>query len=161
MYDPYRVRQQSALLFVLKGLLPYTRENLLLAFKPNAFFNELEKISYYKRKNLENALRQAERQKLVERDDRIIKLTQLGERTIRPFVAEQLPNGSKLMVVFDIPESRASVRARFRRVLKRWRFDQIQKSVWVTAYDHRQSIKEIIAELDIEKYVKIYECASI
>ena len=161
MYKTYKVRRQSALLFVIKGLIPYTRENMMLAFKPNLFFNELEKISRYKKVSLENAFREAQRQKLIEREANVVRLTQLGEKIIRPYTAQQLSNEAKLMVIFDIPEDMAQVRARFRRILQSWQFKQIQKSVLVTSYDHSQSVKELIIELDVGSYVKLYECVTI
>lgn len=161
MYDHHKVRQPGALIFILKGLIPYTRENVMLAFKPNLFFNELEKISRYKKKTLEAALRQAEKQGLIEREANVIHLTDKGKGVVRPFVAEHLPDKARLMVIFDIPEERAIVRAQFRRVLQSWHFNQVQKSVWITSYDHKQSVKEIVLELDIVGYVELFECVLI
>ena len=151
------VKQKSALIFILKGLIPYTRENMMLAFKPNLFFNELEKISRYKRRTLEIAMREAEKQRLIERDTKVIRLTEEGRKTVRPFVAKHLPNNAALMVIFDIPEDMATTRARFRRILLSWNFKQMQKSVWITSYDHKASVKELVAELGIENYVEMYE----
>lgn len=161
MYNHPKVRQSNALVFVLKGLIPYSRENMLLAFKPNLFFNELEKISRYKRSTLEVALRQAKKQELIEREANVVRLTNKGKRIVRPFVAERLANKARLMVIFDIPENMATVRAQFRRILRSWHFNQVQKSVWVTSYDHRQSVKEVVSELDISGYVELFECALI
>lgn len=152
-------RHQSALVFVLKGLIPYTQENLMLSFKPNLFFNELEKISRYKRRTLEDALRAAQRQKLIEQEADIVRLTNAGIKIIQPFIAEHLPKGAKLMVIFDIPEDMAVVRAKFRRILKDWHFQQAQKSVWVTSYDHKSSVKEVVSELGLSAYVQLYECS--
>lgn len=134
---------------------------MMLAFKPNLFFNELEKISKYKRKTLEAAMREAEKQKLIKRDERIVHLTDKGRRTVQPFVAGRLPNGAALMVIFDIPEDRAVVRARFRRILQSWSFRQVQKSVWLTPYEHKELVKEVIEELGIESYVELYECSPV
>lgn len=161
MYSNYsrRGNPQSALLFVLKGLIPYTKENMMLAFKPNTFFNELEKISRYKKWTLEKAFYEAQRQKLIEKDANIVKLTEAGKKIVRPFVAQRLANGAKLMVIFDIPEDRSVVRARFRRILKQLSFEQVQKSVWITPYDHEDSVKEIVSELELQDYVQLYECS--
>ena len=160
-YNGYKVRRQSALITVLKALIPYSHENLMLAYKPNAFFNELEKTSSYKRKTLENAMRQAETQNMIKREANLIRLTDKGHEITRPFVAKKLPRGARLMVIFDIPEDMAVLRARFRRILQSWKFEQIQKSVWVTDYDHKSSIKEIVDELELHPYVILYECAVI
>lgn len=161
MYLDRKLRRDSALVFILKALIPYTEENIMLAFKPNLFFNELEKISRYKRQTLEKALREAERLKLAEKHESVIRLTRAGQEIIRPFIAQKLSGEAKLMVIFDIPEGMAVVRARFRRTLVAWHFHQIQKSVWITSYDHKPSVRKIVSELGITDYVKLYECALI
>ena len=154
-------RQMSALIFVLKGLIPYTRENMMLAFKPNAFFNELEKISRYKKWTLQKAYYQAQKEKLIQKQADVLRLTAAGKKIVRPFIAEKLPEGAKLMVIFDIPEDKSTLRARFRRVLNEWGFKQVQKSVWVTSYDQKEPVKELVAELELDQYVELFECASI
>lgn len=154
-----QTKQRSALIFVVKGLIPYSRENMLLAFKPNVFFNELEKISEYKRWTLEKAYYEARRQKLIKSDANVIHLTEAGQKIIKPYIAQRLTKGVRLMVIFDIPEDIAVIRAKFRRILKQWNFMQVQKSVWITSYDHKNSIKEVVAELDLDNFVKLYECS--
>ncbi len=165
MYNHHKPRQESAIIFILKGLVPYTEANLMLSFKPGLFFIELERISRYKRHTLEVAMHEAQKQKLIERkveqNQNIIRLTELGQKTLRPFVAERLGDNTKLMIVFDIPEGMAFARARLRRVLSSWNFEIIQKSVWATSYDHRQSVKELVKELEIEPYVQLFECAPV
>lgn len=154
-----RTKQRSALIFVLKGLIPYSKENMLLAFKPNAFFNELEKISEYKRWTLEKAYYEARRQKLIVSDANVVSLTEAGKKIIKPYIAQRLAKDARLMVIFDIPEDQAVIRAKFRRILKLWNFRQVQKSVWITSYDHKDSIKEVVAELGLENFVELYECS--
>jgi len=161
VYSQHKVKQKSALIFVLKALIPYSQENMLLAFKSNRFFNELEEVSNYKRKTLESALKEAERRNYVQASPNLVKLTQEGQNLLRPFVAQHLPNGGQLMVIFDIPEQKAVARAQLRRVLHSWHFNQVQKSVWVTSYDHRQSLKDLIKELGLTDYVRAFECAEI
>ena len=165
MYDSYRVKEKSSLVFILKALIPYTEANLMLAFKPSRFFYELEKISKHKRHTLEVAMRKAEKQKLIElkikQDQTIVQLTKLGQRTVRPFVAEKLGGDAKLMIIFDIPEEMVLARVKLRRVLRAWRFEQVQKSVWVTSYNHVASVNELINELNIKQYVLLYECAPV
>lgn len=152
-------KPQSPLFFVLKALMPYTRQNLLLSFNPNRFFNELEKISSYKRKTLEEAARRAEKQGLIEKQiNRALRLTTLGERKVRPYFAEKLASGAKLMIVFDVPEDNAIARRQLRTLLKKWGFRQVQKSVWITSYDHRKSVELAVDELDIKRSVRLYEC---
>ena len=165
MYNSHKPRKESAKVFILKGLVPYTEANMMLAFKPGLFFSELEKISRYKRQTLEAAMREAERQKLIElkvkQDQNIVRLTELGQKVVRPFVAKRLGNDAKLMIIFDVPEDMAYARARLRRVLRSWKFKPTQKSVWITSYDHKQSVDELVKELDIEAYTQLFECAPI
>ena len=143
MYSRHKPKEKSAIIFILKALVPYTEANMMLAFKPSRFFTELERISEYKRRSLENAFYQAQRQEFIkfklQKDLKILEITKNGQRLIRPFVAEKFSRGGKLMIVFDIPEEMSASRNRLRRVLKSWNFYQVQKSVWVTEYDHRQS----------------------
>lgn len=151
-------KPKSALEFVLKGLIPYTHENLLLTFKPGQFFNELEKISRYKKRTLEAAARRAQERGLIEQNQkRQLQLTALGRRTALPYTAQRLPKNARLMVIFDIPEDRAIARQQFRRLLRKWQFEQVQKSVWESTYDHRKSIKLAIEELDLDGFIELHE----
>lgn len=153
-------KPKSALIFVLKGLIPYTRENLMLAFRPNQFFNELERISNLKRQALEQATRRAIEQGLIEEArNRQLKLTELGKRRVLPYVAEKLANDARLMIIFDVPEDQSLARQQLRRLLRKWSFQPIQKSVWITAYDFRELIKEAVKELELEGCVELYECS--
>lgn len=150
------------MIFVLKALIPYTEANIMLAFKPGLFFAELEKISRHKRRTLEAAMYRAEQQKFIERKmqqkENIFRLTKLGQKKVRPFMATELGNNAKLMIIFDIPEDMSTTRNKLRRVLKNWNFHQIQKSVWLTSYDHRESINELVKELEIKPHVQLFEC---
>jgi len=130
----------------------------MLTFKPAQFFNELEKISKYKRKTLEAATRRARERGLIEQShDLQLRLTALGRRTALPYTAQRLPRNARLMVIFDVPEDRATARQQFRRLLRKWQFEQIQKSVWESNYDHRESIKLAIEELGLDGCVELHE----
>ena len=130
----------------------------MLTFKPAQFFNELEKISKYKRKTLEAATRRARARGLIEQShDLQLRLTALGRRTALPYTAQRLPRNARLMVIFDVPEDRATARQQFRRLLRKWQFEQIQKSVWESNYDHRESIKLAIEELGLDGCVELHE----
>jgi len=81
---------RSALRTILRALIPYTRENLLLSFKPNQFFNELERNSSYSRKTLQNALSRAEKEGFVKRNGEIMRLTGKGKQLMRPYISRKL-----------------------------------------------------------------------
>ena len=151
------LRERSALAYVLVALIPYSKPNLLLSFKPNLFFRELEKISRYKESTLKAAYRRAQEQEFVKRHENIVALTARGRRKVAPFTAEDLEDG-KLMVIFDIPEDQRSKRRQLRQILKEWQFVPVQKSVWLTGKDYKDELVELIKELRINQYVKLYEC---
>lgn len=65
------------------------------------------------------------------------------------------------MVIFDIPERHASLRQQLRLLLKEWNFRQVQKSVWTTEYDYKDTLLEIITEQKLKAYVQLYEAARI
>ncbi len=151
------LRERSALVYVLIALIPYSKPNMLLAFKPHLFFNELEGISRYKQAVLRSAYWRAQREGLIEQRQNLLVLSDKGRRKIAPFVAENLQN-SQLMVIFDIPEDQSLKRQKFRHILKTWRFRQVQKSVWATNKDYREELLDLIKELDLGDYVELYEC---
>lgn len=151
-------KKKNALTFVLLALIPYSRQNLLLSFSPNRFFNELERESGYNQAALKVAYRRGQQRGLIKKSV-TPQLTSRGLFAIQPFVATQLQNNAALMVIFDIPENRAADRQRFREMLKKWQFAQVQKSVWVTDLDYRESLISVITDLKIGRYVEIYESA--
>lgn len=151
------LRERSPLVYVLVGLIPYSKPNLLLVYKPSQFFRELEKISKYKQNTLRSAFWRAQRQGLIEKKSDLINLTAKGRLKVAPFMAEKLSAGSQLMVVFDVPEDQSSKRQKLRQVLKEWKFKQIQKSVWSTNKDYRNELVELIRQLNLIGYVELYE----
>lgn len=152
-----RRTKKSALVFVLKGLIPYSRENLMLAYKPNMFFNELGKISGYRQETLKNAYWRAKKEGLVEERSNISSLTNKGLKEVRPFTAKSLGKKARLIIMFDIPEKQAAKRQYLRDMLKSLEFKQVQKSVWATNLDHKSLLIEAIAELKLEGCVEIHE----
>lgn len=152
----------SALIFVLKGFVPYTHENYLLACRPNQFFNELEKTSdIYSRSTLRNAYWRAKQQGFIQETNAHIKLTPTGLKRLRPFIAECLGKDARLIVMFDIPEKDVAKRHALRRLLKAWEFQQVQKSVWVTDMDYRSLLVDAVRELDLGNCVEIHESLKI
>lgn len=153
-------KKRSALTHILLALIPYSRQNLLLSFSPNRFFNELERNSGYSQPALKVAYKRAQQRGLIEKS-KVPKLSPKGFKEIKPFTASYLESGAQLMVIFDIPENRAADRQRFRAFLKSWQFKQVQKSVWTTELDHRESLVDAITELKLGRFVEIYECAKL
>lgn len=66
----------------------------------------------------------------------------------------KLPNGQWLMVFFDVPESKRKVRDLLRRELCSLGFRSVQKSVWVTRRQVSGQLQELIALLNVGRFVK-------
>jgi DNA-binding transcriptional regulator PaaX len=152
-------RTTSALRTVLRALIPYTKENLQLSFSPNRFFNELEKKSGYAQGTLRNALTEGEKLGLIKREEQLIQITRKGLEHVKPFVPTKLARKARLMIIFDIPESRSYDRKRLRKLLKEWNFAQVQRSVWISSYDYKNLLVNAVEELKLESCVEIFECA--
>lgn len=129
----------------------------MLSFSPNRFFNELERTTKYSQDTLRHAYWRGKTHGLIEENKKIARLTKPGLKVIQPFLAQKLKEAS-LMVIFDIPEHSSGKRRQFRDLLKEWQFRQVQRSVWTSHYDHRESLEQAIEELNLEGYVEIYEC---
>ncbi len=149
-------KHPSAMVFVLKGLIPYTRENLLLSFNPSRFFRELEKTSHYSGQTLKHAYWRAKHGGYISGSD-IPRLTERGLSFVKPYTAKKLAKHSKLMVIFDVPEDLSAARRRFREVLREWQFEQVQKSVWTSNLDYKDLLEDLVDELGLNEHVEIYE----
>lgn len=140
--------------------MPMSHENVLLAFKPGRFFYELSKISGHRESTLRSAYNRAHRRGLIEQNAKSYpRLTKKGRIEAAPFVSHKLSHRGKLLVIFDIPENKASLRRELRTLLKRLGFVQVQLSVWVTDMDYRTVIIDAVTELELEGYVEFYEAA--
>jgi CRISPR-associated endonuclease Cas2 len=154
-YD-YTNAKHPAMIFMLRGLMPYTTENVLLSFKPSTFFYEMSKVSGHSEAAIRNAYYRARRNDLLS-GEKIPRLTEKGLRKIAPYIAKKLGKDARLIVIFDIPEHRVAVRHSFRSLLKSLGFDMVQQSVWVTDMDHKNIILEAIKELRLETCVEVHE----
>ncbi len=152
----YREMKHPALIYVLRGLFPPTRENILLSFKPSLFFAELSKVSGYKKHTLEQSYYRACRKGLVSRET-IPRLTAEGQRVLHPFIAEKLGKDARLLLIYDIPEYMETERRALKRLLHCLGFEMVQQSVWATDFDHRETIRNAVKELDIAGCVELFE----
>ncbi len=154
----------TALRYVLESLVPYSHANITLAFRPNAFFNELARIDAkqrYSRSTLRAAYYHAKREKLVAFNTHNgIELTEAGKDRIKPWQPDKLI-GSHVMVIFDIPEQQRGRRNQLRTLLRELQFVPIQKSVWTSKLDCAHIIVDASRDLQISSYVQVYECAKI
>ena len=155
-------RKMSATTFILLALVPYTKQNLLLSFSPNRFFNELDKrTTPYSRKILREAYLRVQKSKLINITSNRLEFTAAGNRKVQPYIAKTLAKNVYVLVIFDIPERNTAARRRFRILLKELEFIQVQKSVWASRYDYVSMIEEMLDELKIHQYVQVFEAAHI
>lgn len=147
----------SSLSYIIEAFIPYTDANLKLAFRPNAFFNELEKRGHMNAASARSAYYEAKRRELITFDEQ--RTPHLSEKALtlletRP--AALLPSDKKCMVIFDIPEEYANKRRQLRTLLKELKFTQEQRSVWICSADHSAIVLDLIRELSLQPYAKIY-----
>ena len=152
--------QRSALGQVLLALVPYTRENLALTFRPHQFFNDLERTSQYSSATLRASYNRAKRRRLVFETGSTIELSLEARHDIQPFIAQTISDG-QLMVIFDIPEDFSDYRRKFRLVLRKLGFQQVQQSVWMSNKDHRALLTETISTYHFDDWVQLYEAQRI
>ena len=120
--------------------------------------NRRKKQKFYSALN--NLKRRGYIQEQVFKDSRGYLVTSKGEFSllsikIKNSKKQKFHGGKWLMVFFDIPEKTKSTRELFRKQLCLLGFEQMQKSVWVSQYDTRKEIEDIIKILKISKFVKI------
>ncbi|HTE22677.1 MAG TPA: CRISPR-associated endonuclease Cas2 [Candidatus Limnocylindria bacterium] len=166
----------SSLRYVLEALIPYSDANIKLAFKPNAFFNDLENIDRqkewqkkrsknsepYQRDRLQAAFHRARKKGLVVvGEDGDVYLTEKGRQSVQPYTAKKLNKDVYLMVIFDIPEDQRTKRRHLRLLLKELKFAKVQQSVWVTKYDFKELIRQEVKALNLGSCVEVYEAARI
>lgn len=150
----------SVRITLLKALLPYSRENLQLSFKPHSFFNQLEAEKNLPFTTSKSSFYRLINQGLVYIEGDIPRLSNKGLRALAPYSAKRLKN-SKLMVIFDIHECDRWKRNHLRATLREFKFDQIQKSVWVTDYDCRKYIEADVTQLRLTDEVRLFEVVSL
>lgn len=148
---------KSSAHYILKALIPYTEANLLLSYKPNLFFNELERISNKNRRTLENEFYRLKRDGYIQQTVDSVRLTDEGLAQLELFEPKHIEGDAKLMIIFDIPENLRHKRDALRSTLKLLRFRQVQKSVWLTEYECRMHLTKEIKTNQLQDYVRFFE----
>lgn len=93
----------------------------------------------------------------------IFRLTKAGEEFLLLSKPEDEIewDGKWRIVVFDIPENKRLVRDILRSRLKLWGFKPWQKSVWASKKNVTAKFRNLIKELDIQKWVLVIESDNI
>lgn len=152
-------KKHSLLETMLLALIPYSKQNLKLAFRPKQFFKDLESSKNYKISSIETTYYRAKRNGLIIEDNNKVRLSQKAQERVKTLNSTKLEGDVYLMIIFDIPEKFRSKRDRFRDYLKSLEFTQTQKSVWINKLDYRKQVIEAISELKLSPYVLFFECA--
>jgi len=151
-------KDHTVLIAVLKAFLPYSRENLMLSFKPRKFFNHLdylEKQTQASRRSLSATISRAKRNGLLKVDEQG-NITTSWRGKIKLSIIPTKKTRNLLIIVFDIPEVLRKNRDLLRLYLKTTLCEQVQKSVWKTKYDIYDELTEIIKDLNISDYVNLF-----
>lgn len=162
--DRFRTKYRSTAHYVLSSLIPYTEANLKLAFKPNQFFNDLEKIGQYKAKRatLVSSYYRLIESGLVEIDNSgTPHLTSAGESKLRRYEPTKLTGTAYILVIFDIPENERRARQALRATLRALYFEPVQQSVWQSKYNVLEYLVAEIKQKHLTDYVQVYESARI
>lgn len=148
----------------MKSLIPYSEPNLKLTFRPNQFFNDLEKLDQIKasRQSIRsNYYRSIRKGLILKEKDGIPRLTDKGLKKIGLFNPNKLDKDARILVTFDIPEEHRILRRRLRVILLELKFKQVQKSVYETEYDVLVYLQNEIKENKLGKFINIYESVKI
>lgn len=86
----------------------------------------------------------------------VLKLTSLG-REFLDAKNDTVNDGKYRIIIWDIPESKRTIRNLLRRRLKDWGFVSLQRSVWVSQINVTFQLRKLIADLGIEKWVIVIE----
>ncbi len=158
-----RLKPNPALIYIIKGLIPYTGENISLAYKPSVFFNELERIidreekHKISRKSIEATYYRAKRDGYFRvTSEKKVVLDESAHHYLELYEPSQL-KGAKLLVTFDIYETERHKRAQLRQLLRVLKFNHVQKSVWTSDYDGRKALLAELEKLELQSNVNIYE----
>jgi len=102
--------------------------------------------------------------KIREKGDKVIielsnkgRLSALKESIINTH--DELSSDMVCLVSFDIPEYVKQSREVLRNFLKRVGFSQVHKSVWQSRKNVIENLRALIDEMEVEKWVKVYQAS--
>lgn len=141
---------------MLKAFIPYSKENLMLAYKPGRFFNYLDELQSQtgaSRGTLRVTIDRAKRAGLLKVDANSGSLVTTWRGKIKVKVRPKAKTRHYLVIAFDIPEARRKHRDLLRGYLRSVYCEPVQKSVWKTKYDIHEELNEVIEELRLDRHV--------
>jgi phenylacetic acid degradation operon negative regulatory protein len=126
-----------------------------------AFIRRLEKSP----KASWSALKRLEDRGEIEKKRRgnqiLLYITQKGKEKIGPsgLISERRSrdwDGRWYLVSFDIPETQKTSRNLLRKKLLMLGFGKLQRSLWISPYDHIKEVRKIVTHYHLEKYVEVF-----
>lgn len=158
-----KVKKGSLSYWILEVLEDIATSEILEGLSYSAqlkYFLDLSSIKpNTKRSALAAALRRVKNKGLIEQgksqDSKVVlRLTGLGRECLGK---EENWDGKYRIVIWDIPESKRRLRDLFRRKLKEWKFVSWQKSVWVSKRNVTENLRNLITELQMDRWVVVIE----
>ena len=126
----------------------------MLAYKPNKFFDELERKTGASRATLSSTMSRAKHSNYIADKNGSIALTWRGKVRAEYQPTKKVFDGMTI-VIFDIPEVRRKDRYQLRCYLRMMKFEPIQKSVWASEYEPGQELTEVVTDLKLETHVQV------
>lgn len=160
-HNDARTKKRNVQKTILKAFIPFTEENILLAYSPNRYFNRLEymdrlvEMTQANRETVRVTISRAKRAGLLSvGSDGAPSTTWRGKikAKVRPISKTQ----RSLIIIFDIPEARKKDRNQLRAYLQSNYCQMVQKSVWQTKYDIYDELLEVIEDIGIVRFVNVF-----
>ena len=158
-----KIRKNSIGYWLLLGLEEVTRDGVLEGFSYSGQIKYLSNLSnlapYSNKSSFSDSIRKLRKNGFIEQESRderesLLKLTKLGREYLGDI---EEWDGKYRIVIWDIPEKKRRLRDLLRRKLREWKFKSIQKSVWVSKINVNVSLRKLISELEMEKWVVVIE----
>jgi CRISPR-associated endonuclease Cas2 len=113
-------------------------------------------LSYLKKKGLIKIKDLEEKKALIITPKGKEKILRIRNEFLASLPKKRRKDGKWIMVAFDIPEKRKTIRNYLREKLVELGFQKLQKSIWISPYDVLKEVQEIVTNLSIEKNVKFF-----
>ncbi|MEK7585780.1 MAG: hypothetical protein AAB477_00900 [Patescibacteria group bacterium] len=158
---------QVVLIAVALGALPFIAMGGVAMGNAVQLFGKINKNRRYKKRQIDNAISNLKRQKIVEYvSDRngvtTLLITTKGETRLKSFSIDILSikkpskwDGKWRVVMFDLPIRYRKARESLRFKLKQIGFVQLQKSVWIHPYPCTDELLFISDYYKVKNYVDI------
>ena len=162
IYSFMKIKKGSLSDLILLALEKAADEEVLGMFSYSAqmkYIKNLPNLSSVKKSTLSQAIRRLRKNGFLEQEksherEVVLRLTEIG----RDFVGIKKEwDGRYRVVVWDIPENKRRLRDLLRRKVKEWEFKKLQKSVWVSKRNVADKLRKLILELEMEKWVVVFE----